>query len=322
MKKYFNNNKNIIPIIILIVSILMIIIPIICSKTAIVSKENTEKEFEEKSSKYITMTSDTNISDDLVNKKIKINLDGSTIQIVSEDSNSNIYAIYYGKNNTNLLIYMKRESYINEDLDSYEMYLTLYGTLKKVNNNFKNNIINNINGENSTNAYGNIYNNIKEWEDIENIDNIEINYYFDAVDENYYLNSNNTYNDQDSHIKSMNYVIYFISYGICGIFASLLLFCIINKENYKITKALLYVSLLPYIFILISSIYSIFSGFCFIFSCTYDFNAFLTTFFLLIILMCRIPIIPICIACQFICILNIRKNKKGIPKKSKKARKK
>ncbi len=318
MKKYFNNNKNIIPIIILIVSILMIIIPIIYSKTAIVSKE---KEVEEKSSKYITMTGDTNISDDLLNKKIKINLDGSTIQIVSEDSNSNIYAIYYGKNNNNLLIYMKRDSYINEDLNSYEMYLTLYGTLKKVDNNFKNNIINNINGENSTNAYGNIYNNIKEWEDIENIDNIEINYYFDAVDENYYLNSNNIH-DQDNYIKSMNYVIYFTPYGICGIFVSLLLFCIINKENYKITKALLYVSLLPYIFILISSIYSIFNGFCFIFSCTYGFEAFLNTFFLLIILMCIVPIIPICIACQFICILNIRKNKKGIPKKSKKARKK
>ena len=80
----------------------------------------------------------------------------------------------------------------------------------------------------------------------------------------------------------------------------------------KTLKILLYVSFLPYIFILVISIWSIFNGFTFMVGTTYGFKAFYESAIIYGFILCtEIPIIPICVFYEIFYLLRYIMNKKN-----------
>lgn len=63
----------------------------------------------------------------------------------------------------------------------------------------------------------------------------------------------------------------------------------------KIAKGIFYLSFIPYILLLLLSIYSAFEGFTFLFSTSYGIEAFFETFIFVGAIFCIIPVFPVCI---------------------------
>lgn len=68
----------------------------------------------------------------------------------------------------------------------------------------------------------------------------------------------------------------------------------------KIPKIILILSFLPYVFILLYGVYSAIFGFGFLFSTSYGFDALIDSIFIMTILLCCYPVIPICIIYQLV----------------------
>ncbi len=66
----------------------------------------------------------------------------------------------------------------------------------------------------------------------------------------------------------------------------------------KVLKIIFIISFIPYIGLLIYGIYSMIFGFTFIFSTSYGIEAFLDSIFILGLLLCVYPILPICLIYQ------------------------
>lgn len=90
-----------------------------------------------------------------------------------------------------------------------------------------------------------------------------------------------------------------------------------NKAKKTISKILLLISLTPYIFLLGYGVYSMVFGFGFLGSYTYGLEAFADSIFIMGVILCIYPVIPLCAIYQLIYfIVNLIKNKHKITKKS------
>lgn len=79
----------------------------------------------------------------------------------------------------------------------------------------------------------------------------------------------------------------------------------------KVLKIILIASFLPYVWILICGIYSIFSGFTFLFTTSYGFTAFVDCICVMALVLCVYPVLPICLIYQLFYLIRylIKKNK-------------
>lgn len=84
----------------------------------------------------------------------------------------------------------------------------------------------------------------------------------------------------------------------------------------KITKIILILSFMPYAFILLYGVYCAFFGFDF-FSTSYGFDALTNSIFIMTLLLCYYPVIPICLIYQLVYLtVFLIKNRHNIPKKN------
>lgn len=82
----------------------------------------------------------------------------------------------------------------------------------------------------------------------------------------------------------------------------------------KVLKIVLWISFLPYVWLLVYGIYSFFNGFTFIFSTSYGFTALYESIVIMGIILCMYPVLPICLIYQLFYLICYFIKKKKLKK--------